>query len=105
MCGPQLEGRRTLGFRIMIDLEMSGSRVVNGAWCISGPVLTIERSVESLAAHASRRSRRSLLSMRLLCFNEVETFIAEEATNGSRECAPDDRAPWPSRRMGCNADL
>src|SRR5882762_9113278 len=30
---------------------------------------------ESLAAHASRRSRRSLLSMRLLCFNELDLIL------------------------------
>jgi len=29
----------------------------------------------------------------------------EEVTNGSRECAPDDRLRGPSRRMGCNTDL
>ncbi len=31
---------------------------------------------ESLTAHASRRSRRSLLSMRLLCFNELDLIPA-----------------------------
>jgi len=30
---------------------------------------------ESLTAHASRRSRRSLLSMRLLCFNELDLIL------------------------------
>src|ERR1700704_2721866 len=35
---------------------------------------------ESLAAHASRRSRRSLLSMRLLCFNELDLILRRSPT-------------------------
>src|SRR5712671_476188 len=35
---------------------------------------------ESLAAHASRRSRRSLLSMRLLCFNELDLILRGSPT-------------------------
>src|SRR5467141_748684 len=36
--------------------------------------------VMSLAAHASRRSRRSLLSMRLLCFNELDLILRGSPT-------------------------
>src|SRR5882757_1789291 len=35
---------------------------------------------ESLAAHASRRSRRSLLSMRLLCFNKLDLILRRPPT-------------------------
>src|SRR3981189_517225 len=35
---------------------------------------------ESLAAHASRRARRSLLSMRLLCFNELDLILRRSPT-------------------------
>src|SRR3982074_1866231 len=35
---------------------------------------------ESLAAHASRRSRRSLLSMSLLCFNELDLILRRSPT-------------------------
>src|SRR6266403_4734245 len=35
---------------------------------------------ESLTAHASRRSRRSLLSMRLLCFNELDLILRRSPT-------------------------
>src|SRR3981081_1782041 len=35
---------------------------------------------EALAAHASRRSRRSLLSMRLLCFNELDLILRRSPT-------------------------
>src|SRR5258705_12561055 len=34
-----------------------------------------ERSGASLAAHASRRSRRSLLSMRLSCFHRLDLIL------------------------------
>src|SRR5882762_4828366 len=35
---------------------------------------------ESPAAHASRRSRRSLLSMRLLCFNKLDLILRRPPT-------------------------
>src|SRR5882672_3587896 len=35
---------------------------------------------ESLTAHASRRSRRSLLSMRLLCFNKLDLILRRSPT-------------------------
>src|SRR5260370_23644916 len=35
---------------------------------------------ESLTAHASRRSRRSLLSMRLLCFNKLDLILRTPPT-------------------------
>src|SRR5260370_34514265 len=35
---------------------------------------------ESLTAHASRRSRRSLLSMRLLCFNKLDLILRRPPT-------------------------
>jgi len=42
---------------------------------VSGLRLLAMGDCESLATHASKRSRRSLLSMRLLCFNKLDLIL------------------------------
>src|ERR1700682_4988277 len=54
---------------------------------------------ESLDAHASRRSRRSLLSMRLLCFGKLDLILRRPPTG--RANARPMTGSAPSRRMGC----
>ena len=57
-------------------------------WVLQGlnPSYGINPSYE-LIAHASRRSRRSLLAMRLLCFNKLNLILRSGHLAASRRMA------------------
>jgi len=58
--------------------ELPGVRHSNSrcGGCAARTSIDDDSSVRPLAAHASRRSRRSLVSMRLLCFNKLDLIPA-----------------------------
>jgi hypothetical protein len=76
-------------------LKLEASRLAT----ICDQVLTI-RDLRVACCHASRRSRRSLLSMRLLCFNKLDLILRRLRSGPSRRIGLQPRFVIPGTSMG-----